>query len=49
MAQPTNTFDSYDMVGIREQLANTIDMISPDETPFYSKSGKSTARNTFVE
>lgn len=49
MAQPTNTFDSYDMVGIREQLADTIDMISPDETPFYSKAGKGVARNTFVE
>ena len=49
MAQPTNTVDSYDITGIREQLANTIDMISPEETPFYSKCGKTTANNTFVE
>lgn len=49
MAQPTNTFDSYDITGIREELANTISMISPDETPFYSKCGKTTARNRFTE
>ena len=49
MAQPTNTFDSYDAVGIREDLADYITMISPEETPFFTKSGKATARNTYHE
>ena len=49
MAQPANTFDSYDSVGIREDLSNVIHNISPEETPFYSKSAKKAARNTFVE
>ena len=49
MAQPTNTFDSYDAVGIREDLKDVIYNISPEETPFYSKSSKTTARNTLVE
>ena len=29
MAQPTNTFDSYDPVGIREDLSDIITNISP--------------------
>jgi len=49
MAQPSNTFDSYDAVGIREDLSDVIYNVSPEETPFYSKSGKTTARNTFTE
>src|SRR6056300_912477 len=49
MAQPTNTFDSYDAVGIREDLSDVITNISPEETPFYSKSSKTSARNTLVE
>lgn len=49
MAQPSNTFDSYDAVGIREDLSDVIYNISPEETPFYTKCRKTTARNTFVE
>ena len=49
MAQPANTFDTYDSVGIREDLSNVIHNISPEETPFYSKSAKKAAKNTFVE
>ena len=49
MPQPSNTFDSYDSVGIREDLSNVIHNISPEETPFYSKSGKTSAKNTLVE
>ena len=49
MAQPTNTFDTYDSVGIREDLSDVIHNISPEETPFYSKSAKKAAKNTFVE
>ena len=29
MAQPTNTFDSYDAVGIREDLSDKIYDVSP--------------------
>lgn len=49
MAQPTNTFDSYDAVGIREDLSDIITNISPEETPFMTKSGKTRARNTLHE
>ena len=49
MAQPANTFDSYDAVGIREDLSDIITNISPEETPFYTKSRKTTAKNTLVE
>lgn len=33
MAQPTNTFDSYDSVGNREDLQDKIYMVSPEKTP----------------
>jgi hypothetical protein len=36
MAQPTNTFSSYDSVGNREDLSDIIYDISPTETPFLS-------------
>ena len=49
MAQPTNTFDSYDARGIRESLADIIYDISPSETPFYSGTAKVTATNTYHE
>jgi hypothetical protein len=49
MAQPSNTFDSYDSVGIREDLSNVIYNVSPEETPFYSKAKKTSAKNTLVE
>ena len=49
MAQPSNTFDSYDAVGIREDLENVIYDISPEETPFYSSSKKVKASNTYHE
>ena len=49
MAQPSNTFDSYDAVGIREDLSDLITNVSPEETPFMTKSGKSRARNTLHE
>ena len=49
MAQPTNTFDSYDSVGIREDLSNMIYDVSPEETVFYSKSKKVKAVNTLTE
>ena len=49
MAQPTNTYDSYDQVGIREDLEDMIYDVSPEETPFYSASAKVTAKNTYHE
>jgi len=49
MTQPTNTFDSYDAVGIREDLRDVIYNISPEETPFLSKCKKSKATNTYHE
>ena len=49
MAQPTNTFDSYDSVGIREDLQDTIYDVSPEETPFMSGMAKGSAKNTLHE
>ena len=49
MAQPSNTFDSYDIKGIREDLENVIYDISPEETPFYSSTKKVKASNTYHE
>jgi hypothetical protein len=49
MAQPSNTFDSYDAVGIREDLQDVIYNISPEETPFLTKCRKVTASNTLHE
>jgi hypothetical protein len=49
MAQPTNTLDSYDVRGIREDLQDVIYDISPEETPFYTKCGKAKAANTLHE
>lgn len=49
MAQPTNTFDSYDAKGIREDLSDVIYNISPEETPFYTACAKAKATNTLHE
>jgi len=49
MAQPSNTFDSYDAVGIREDLSDVIYDVSPEETPFYTACAKVKASNTLHE
>lgn len=49
MAQPVNAFDSYDMRGIREDLSDIIHDVSPSETPFYSRTKKTKASNTYHE
>lgn len=49
MSQPTNTFDKYDAVGLREDLSDMVYSISPTETPFISSIGKSKAKNTYHE
>lgn len=46
MAQPTNTFSSYDAVGNREDLSDIIYDISPTETPFLSAIPKNKATST---
>lgn len=43
MAQPTQTFDSYDAIGNREDLSDMIWDVSPDETPFLSAIKKNKA------
>jgi len=49
MSQPGNTFDTYDAVGIREDLSNVIYDVSPEETPLLSAMAKVKATNTFHE
>lgn len=46
MTQPTNTFDSYDAIGNREDLSDVITNISPTMTPFMSGISKTTATAT---
>lgn len=49
MPQPSNTFDSYDAVGIREDLQDVIYDVSPEETPFYTSCAKVKASSTYHE
>ena len=49
MAQPTNTFDSYDAKGLKEDLEDVIYDVSPEETPFYTACAKVKATNTLHE
>lgn len=49
MAQPTNAFDTYDQVGLREDLSNVISNISPESTPFQSLVGRGRAKATLTE
>ncbi len=46
MAQLTNTFETYDATGNREDLANIIYNITPTDTPFMSSIGTGTATFT---
>ena len=46
MAQPTNTYATNDMVGIREDLANTIYNVSPVDVPFSSSVRHTEATST---
>ncbi len=43
MAQPANTYDTYDLVGGREDLADIIYNISPTDVPFQSNIGRGKA------
>jgi len=49
MAQPSNAFDTYDAVGIREDLQDVIYSISPTDTLFMSSAGREAVRNTLHE
>lgn len=46
MAQPSNTFSTYDAIGNREDLSDIIHDISPAETPFLSALPKNSATST---
>ena len=49
MPQIANTFATFSAVGNREQLADAIYNIAPEETPFVSAIGKGKASGTFHE
>lgn len=49
MAQPTSTFATNDMVGIREDLVDTIYDVSPVETPVLSMASRIDVSNTTHE
>ena len=44
-----STYQTYQTIGIREDLQNAIYDISPTTTPFMSTIGKTTAKNTYHE
>lgn len=49
MAQVANTWETYDAVGNREELADKIWSITPEETPFLSLAGRTPVKTTFHE
>jgi uncharacterized protein (DUF4415 family) len=49
MAQVSGTFETYDAVGNREELADKIWMITPEETPFLSLIGRKSVSSTHPE
>jgi hypothetical protein len=44
-----NTFQTFQAIGIREELSDEISNISPTETPFQSNAGKGSLDSTFFE
>lgn len=49
MAEASGTFDTYDAVGNREELANAIYMISPQDTPLMTLIGREPVKTTHPE
>jgi hypothetical protein len=49
MGQVTNTYETYDAKGIREELSNTIHNTDPEETPFMSMVGRSSIKTVKPE
>jgi hypothetical protein len=46
MTQPADTFDRYDLIGVREDLSDVISNISPTDTPLLSNMGKASCDQT---
>jgi hypothetical protein len=49
MAQATGTYSSYDITGAREELADTIYRITPEETPLFSALSKQSLKSKHPE
>ena len=49
MAQVANTYETYDAVGNREELADKIYQITPEETPFLSLIGRKSVSSVHPE
>lgn len=49
MAVPTGTVQTFAMIGIKEDLSDTISNIDPTETPIYSRMGKGKCSNRTPE
>lgn len=49
MAVPSDTIQTFSMIGIKEDLSDTISNIDPTETPLYSKFGKGTCKSRTPE
>jgi hypothetical protein len=49
MAQVANTYETYDAKGLREELADKIYQITPEETPFLSLIGRKPVASTHPE
>lgn len=49
MAQVSNTFETYDAVGNREELADRIFQITPEKTPFLSLIGRKSVSSVHPE
>lgn len=49
MAQAANTFETYDAVGNREELADKIWMITPQKTPFLALAGRTSVKSIHPE
>ena len=49
MAVPSNTIQAVGRVGVREDLADKIYELFPDDTPFTSNIGRATASSTYTE
>jgi hypothetical protein len=49
MAQVTNTYSTYDSARLREEFADAIHMITPEETPLMSLLGREKVKSTHPE
>lgn len=49
MAQVANTYETFDAIGLREELSNKIWQITPEDTPFLALAGRTNVTTTFPE